>query len=730
MAPSIPDTVQNILNFGLDLTHQECLSTDTFPKHSPIKFQDKHLDDNYILKQVVSLPGTELLTGLLNFANELLESVDEFPKPSLPALVTHRYPAVDLNADTIAKYYQNSISEACCYLASHLFLHSKATSWCNELSWRQSGDSEVRPFPRDWNRARVERRLSEEYFVAHKWSLVHIRDSPSVPIDSLTPVEQNSRKYLSNCSEWQTELAVWEVFACTVASDYLFDSIRNIARKSTEEKMIFLWNRPHTKEFNIKHMPYKRYSDAIPTLWTLPHDSLNFDEQGAECPEASECNEGTSQRRPRTQPIDIRPLDSMDRENVEIENNPSDIAVWGQDYLQRAWARAVDIDATFIILHRGTTEIICIRHRASQTLFVSEIIDTSVKYYGKLQIALYAAILKDRVERQEIWEREHPSKSNVTSQKKRSFDQVEPETHSCSRKRLRSNSLSLDSSQAAPISTLSLKERCKKLELAIVNLDYSWHRSTIPSMFVRRNFDGRAYLRPLSLRPSYPLESCLRINVKSWIGGGASGHAHRGILYIGSDDKRCEDVVVKFGRDDHSRQSMRHESKVYEYLAQAKVKSVPHFYGLFEDIENKDSPYILVTSYAGESLAVSWKRGRAMIPKSQHPTYLRSLAEIHAAGIHHRDLRAPNVVIDKDGKVTLIDFDIARLYVTGRQRKHERKRMLNLLNGKSVDYDRTSFRDGFHCDDCSPGICHEASGWDSEEEEVVRARSEPPHIKN
>lgn len=51
--------------------------------------------------------------------------------------------------------------------------------------------------------------------------------------------------------------------------------------------------------------------------------------------EASECNEGTSQRRPRTQPIDIRPLDSMDRENVEIENNPSDIAVWGQDYLQR-----------------------------------------------------------------------------------------------------------------------------------------------------------------------------------------------------------------------------------------------------------------------------------------------------------------------------------------------------------------------------------------------------------
>ncbi|KAJ3852513.1 hypothetical protein EV368DRAFT_64867 [Lentinula lateritia] len=720
MAPNIPDTVQNILNFGLNLTRQESLSTDTFPKHSPIKFKDKHLDENYILKRVVSLPGTELLTGLLDFANELLESVDEFPKASLPALVTHRYPAVDLNADTIAKYYQNSVSEACCYLTSHLLLHSKATSWCNDLSWRQLGDSEPRPLPRNRNRARIERRLSEEYFVARKWSLVRIGDSPSIPIGSLTPGEQNLRKYLSNCSD-QTELAVWEVFACTLASDYLFDSIRNIARMSTEEKTKFSWKRPDTKEFYIRHLPYKRYSDAIPTLWTLPRDSLDF---------ASECNEGSSQRRPRTQPIDIRPLDSMDWENVEIENSSSDIAVWGQDYLQRAWARAVDIDATFIILHRGTTEIICIRHRVSQTLFVSEIIDTSVKYYGKLQIALYAAILKDQVERQEILEREHPPKAKVTSGNKRSFDQVEPETDSCSRKRLRSNSLSPDSVQAAPIYTLSLKERCKKLELAVISLEHYLHRSTVPSLFVRRKFDGRESLRTLSLRPSYPLESCLRIIVKSWIGGGASGHAHRGILYIGSDDKRCEEVVVKFGRDDHSRQSMRHELKVYEYLAQAKVNSVPHCYGLFEDIGNKDSPYILVTSYAGESLAASWKKGTGAIPKSQHPTYLRSLAEIHAAGIHHRDLRAPNVVIDKNGKVSLIDFDIARLYVTGRQRKHERKRMLNLLNGKSVDYDRTSFRDGIHCDDCSPGICHEASGWDSEEEQVVRARSEPPRIKN
>ncbi|KAE9394663.1 hypothetical protein BT96DRAFT_998360 [Gymnopus androsaceus JB14] len=74
-------------------------------------------------------------------------------------------------------------------------------------------------------------------------------------------------------------------------------------------------------------------------------------------------------------------------------------------------AHAVHTDATFIIFHRGASEIICIRHRASQTLYVSEIIDTCTNY-GKLQTALYAAILNDKADRQEIWEKKHPPRRN------------------------------------------------------------------------------------------------------------------------------------------------------------------------------------------------------------------------------------------------------------------------------------------------------------------------------
>ncbi|KAJ3795483.1 hypothetical protein GGU11DRAFT_223629 [Lentinula aff. detonsa] len=722
MAPKIPGAVHDILGVGLRFTYRD-LSTDPFPKHSPIQFLDKHLDENYVLKRVISLPGTELLTELLDFANELLESVEEFPRTHFPAITIHSRSASieDLNADTVAKYYQESISEGCCWLASHLFLHSKATRWCNDLSWKQVDGLEPRSLP--LHKARMERRLAEEHFVSRKWSLVLDRNSPSnVWKDSLTSDEQKTWRYLSDCSQ-RTQLAVWEIFSCTVASDHLFESIRKYAGKSTEERPEFPWKRPGTKEFRIQHPPYKPYSDATQTPWTLPDESLSLG--ASQRSRASNCDEGTSGPKSSTQPTVIRPLDSLNRGNIEIE----DISVWVEDYLQRAWARAVDLDATFIILHRGTTEIICIRHRESQTLFVSEIIDTSVNYYGKLQTAIYAAIVKDQAQRQEMWEKRHLPKAEMT-EKKRSFNHVEPD-NSYMRKRRRSSSLSLKTEKDAPSTNLTLKERCRKLDLAIVVLNYSLHRSSIPSIFIRRKFNGRDLLAPLSVQSSYPLESCLRIDVRSRIGGGASGHAHRAMMYIGSDNEHFQDVVVKVGRDDYSRQSMRHELQIYEYLARAKVESVPHCYGLFEDIESKHSPYILVTSYAGKSLADLQRKeyiannGTVTVPKIQHPAFLRGLAEIHAAGIHHRDLRPPNIVIDKNGKVSIIDFDIARLYVTGRQRKHERKRMLKLLSGQEVDYDRTSFRGGHYCDDCSPGTHHAASQWDSEEE-LVRARSEPP----
>jgi len=63
--------------------------------------------------------------------------------------------------------------------------------------------------------------------------------------------------------------------------------------------------------------------------------------------------------------------------------------------------RAVEVDVTFIIFHCGKAERIGFRHRETQTLYLSELIDPStVEKFGKIQIGLQLAIVKDVLERE------------------------------------------------------------------------------------------------------------------------------------------------------------------------------------------------------------------------------------------------------------------------------------------------------------------------------------------
>ena len=68
----------------------------------------------------------------------------------------------------------------------------------------------------------------------------------------------------------------------------------------------------------------------------------------------------------------------------------------------KAWANAVETDSSFIILHCGTFERVAFRHRASQTLYVSELIDvTNCKnpHYGEIHLGLFLSIIKDALDR-------------------------------------------------------------------------------------------------------------------------------------------------------------------------------------------------------------------------------------------------------------------------------------------------------------------------------------------
>jgi len=68
----------------------------------------------------------------------------------------------------------------------------------------------------------------------------------------------------------------------------------------------------------------------------------------------------------------------------------------------QAWAQAVRNDTSLVVLHSGNYEYICVRHRKSQTFYVSDIINVETcknPAYGELHVGLYIAAVQDTINR-------------------------------------------------------------------------------------------------------------------------------------------------------------------------------------------------------------------------------------------------------------------------------------------------------------------------------------------
>ena len=68
----------------------------------------------------------------------------------------------------------------------------------------------------------------------------------------------------------------------------------------------------------------------------------------------------------------------------------------------KAWAQAVRVDGTVIVLNSGNYEFVCLRHRATKTLYVSDLIEPpkcSDPGYGKLHVGIYIAAVQDSIDR-------------------------------------------------------------------------------------------------------------------------------------------------------------------------------------------------------------------------------------------------------------------------------------------------------------------------------------------
>jgi serine/threonine-protein kinase len=133
-------------------------------------------------------------------------------------------------------------------------------------------------------------------------------------------------------------------------------------------------------------------------------------------------------------------------------------------------------------------------------------------------------------------------------------------------------------------------------------------------------------------------------------------------IYRAHDNQLDRDVAVKllrpeYGRDPDFGSRFRHEAQSAASLNHPNVVSV-YDYG-----QDEAGPFIVMELVDGEDLAAIVKRSGALPPRQAARIIAEAARALHAAhsrGIVHRDVKTGNIMIDREGRVKVTDFGIAR----------------------------------------------------------------------
>ena len=98
----------------------------------------------------------------------------------------------------------------------------------------------------------------------------------------------------------------------------------------------------------------------------------------------------------------------------QVSNNQPSVSLWSTKMCTtQAWAQGVHTGSTILVLHSGNYELIGVRHRETQTLYLSHLIEPykCKPAYGKIHVGIYIAAVYDALDRvrQEI----HAERANA-----------------------------------------------------------------------------------------------------------------------------------------------------------------------------------------------------------------------------------------------------------------------------------------------------------------------------
>jgi serine/threonine protein kinase len=156
---------------------------------------------------------------------------------------------------------------------------------------------------------------------------------------------------------------------------------------------------------------------------------------------------------------------------------------------------------------------------------------------------------------------------------------------------------------------------------------------------------------------SVPPERIHHYRVIRKLGAGGMGE-----VYLAEDTRLGRKVALKFltasYRDDPERRA--------RFLWEARAASVlrsPNIATIYDIGEYEDSPFIVMEYVEGETLAAKVERGPLFLREAVDVAIqvVEALAEAHARGVIHRDIKATNLIITPGGLVKVLDFGIAKV---------------------------------------------------------------------
>jgi serine/threonine protein kinase/Tfp pilus assembly protein PilF len=142
------------------------------------------------------------------------------------------------------------------------------------------------------------------------------------------------------------------------------------------------------------------------------------------------------------------------------------------------------------------------------------------------------------------------------------------------------------------------------------------------------------------------------------------GEGGMGEVYLAEDTKLERKVALKFLPMEFTKNKEANERFEREAKAAATLNH-PNIVTIYEINQHEDQTYIAMEYVEGETLKDRIASGP--LPLAEVIDYTTQICEglhkAHEAGIVHRDIKPQNILIDKDGRVKILDFGLAKLRV-------------------------------------------------------------------